>query len=128
MKKAKIILKILQVVLSVACIIKTRLLEFVGVIVSTSIGLIGQILLSNFYDYLEDTYMFVMLFLIFGTDFVIFRHCIKKYKLFTEEYKEKSISGYYILKLQYHFVRIISIISLILGIIWLFKDGIGEKI
>ena len=45
-----------------------------------------------------------------------------------EEYKEKSISGYYILKLQYHFVRIISIISLILGIIWLFKDGIGEKI
>ena len=109
-------------------IIKTRLLEFVGVIVSTSIGLIGQILLSNFYDYLEDTYMFVKLFLIFGTDFVIFRHCIKKYKLFTEEYKEKSISGYYILKLQYHFVRIISIISLILGIIWLFKDGIGEKI
>ena len=54
-------------------------------------------------------------------------HEIKKQDI-TEEYKEKSISGYYILKLQYHFVRIISIISLILGIIWLFKDGIGEKI
>ena len=88
-------------------IIKTRLLEFVGVIVSTSIGLIGQILLSNFYDYLEDTYMFVMLFLIFGTDFVIFRYCIKKYKLFTEEYKEKSISGYYILKLQVTFQGVV---------------------
>ena len=64
-------------------IIKTRLLEFVGVIVSTSIGLIGQILLSNFYDYLEDTYMFVMLFLIFGTVFVFFIHCIFNFIVFS---------------------------------------------
>lgn len=37
-------------------IIKTRLLEFVGVIVSTSIGLIGQILLSNFYRLVDERF------------------------------------------------------------------------
>lgn len=42
--------------------------------------------------------------------------------------KERWTEIKIIIKLQYHFVRIISIISLILGIIWLFKDGIGEKI
>ena len=107
-------------------ILKTRLLEFLGLIVAVLIMISILLCLHSHYDYIVgETYLLFCSGLAIGIDFIIFRCCIKKYQLFSDEYRRRDHYGYYVLKIQYYFEIILFPILIILGVVWLFLKGIG---